>query len=238
MGDQFDVLELATRGGSSHERAIAAIAALTDSPPADAERLALRSCDRQLLELYRERYGPELRAVSACPGCGAMIELQFAVDDLLHALAEPVRGELSLTSGEYELELRLPTVADVTRARSDGELERAAATLAAACVSACLRDGLEVSPDAVPAAVLEEAQRRLERFDLAGEPLELNCLDCTTRWNAVLDVPALVLAELDAEGRRLLADVHLLARSYGWSESEIAALPPARRRRYVEMVIG
>jgi hypothetical protein len=238
MGDQFDVLELATREGSSHERAIAAIAALTDAPPADAERLALRSCDGQLLELYRERYGPELRAVSACPECGAVLELQFAVDDLLDAAPEPVRGELTLTSGEYELELRLPTVADVTRARSAGELERAAATLAEACLSACLRDGLEVSPDAVPPALLDEAQRRLQRFDLAGEPLELNCLDCATQWNAVLDVPALVLAELDAEGRRLLADVHLLARAYGWSEGDVVALPPARRRRYVEMVLG
>ena len=239
MDDQFDVLELANREfGSLHERAIAAIAALSGSAPVDAERLALSGCDGQLLELYRERYGPELRAVSACPKCGAVLELQFAVDDLLHAIAEPVDGDLSLTSGEYELELRLPTVADVARARSAGALERAAATLVAACVSACLRGGIEVSLDAVPPTVLDEAQRRLERFDLAAEPLELDCPDCATKWNAALDVPTLVLAELDAEGRRLLADVHVLACAYGWSEREIAALPPARRRRYVEMVLG
>src|ERR1700722_7064024 len=113
---------------------------------------ATGNCSSSTASATAPRCGPG----RACPGCGAMIELQFAVDDLLHALAEPVRGELSLTSGEYELELRLPTVGDVTRARSAGELERAAATLAAACVSACLRDGLEVSPDAVPAAVLDE----------------------------------------------------------------------------------
>jgi uncharacterized protein (UPF0212 family) len=239
MDDQFDVLELANREfGSPHERAIAAIAALTGSPAIDAERLALRRCDGQLLELHRERYGPELRAVSACPACGAVLELQFAVEDLLEALAEPRPGELSLTSGAYELELRLPTVADLARAQRAGDVQRAAAMLAAACVSTCRLDGIEVSSDAVPAAVLDEAQRRLQRFDLAGEPLELTCPDCATRWSTALEVATLVLAELDVEGRRLLADVHALARAYGWSEREIAALPPARRRRYVEMVVG
>lgn len=239
MDDQFDVLELANKEfGSPHERAIGAIAALTGSPPVDGERLALRTCDRQLLELFRERYGPELRAASACPECGAVLELRFAVQDLLEALAQPAPGELSLTSGGYELELRLPTVSDLARARSAGDLERATAMLAAACISACTLNGVQVSPDAVAPAALDEAQRRLERFDLAGEPLEFSCPDCAAQWSSALDVPTLVLAELDAEGRRLLADVHVLARAYGWSEREIAALPPARRQRYVEMVLA
>jgi hypothetical protein len=57
------------------------------------------------------------------------------------------------------------------------------------------------------------------------------------RPSAALDIPALVLAELEAEGQRLLGDIHVLARAYGWSEAEVVALPPARRRRYVEMVL-
>jgi hypothetical protein len=36
--------------------------------------------------------------------------------------------------------------------------------------------------------------------------------------------------------RSLLAEVHSLARAYGWTESEILALSPQRRSTYLEMV--
>jgi hypothetical protein len=238
MGNQFDVLELATGDGSPHERAITAITALSGAAPAGPDRWPLRSCDAGLLELYRERYGPELRAVSACPACGSLLELNLIIEDLLGALPEPDGDALSMTAEGYELELRLPTVADLVAAQRAGDVGEAAVLLAAACVTSCRRDGAVVSTDNIPANVLDDAQRRLERFDLASEPLELGCPDCATEWSAALDIPALVLAELEAEGQRLLGDIHVLARAYGWSEAEVVALPPARRRRYVEMVLG
>ena len=41
---------------------------------------------------------------------------------------------------------------------------------------------------------------------------------------------------MEGRAKRLLMDVHLLARAYGWSEAEVLALSPARRRFYLEMV--
>ena len=35
---------------------------------------------------------------------------------------------------------------------------------------------------------------------------------------------------------RMLLDIHALARAYGWSESDILALPPRRRQAYLELV--
>ena len=42
--------------------------------------------------------------------------------------------------------------------------------------------------------------------------------------------------ELEAQAKRLLRSVHVLASAYGWSESEILALSEARRDAYVELV--
>ena len=176
--------------------------------------------------------------MSACPECGSLLELKLIIEDLLGALPEPDGDALSMTAEGYELELRLPTVADLVAAQRAGDVGCAAVILAAACVTSCRRDGAAVSTDSIPSSVLDDAQQRLERFDLTSEPLELGCPDCATEWSAALDIPTLVLAELEAEGQRLLGDIHVLARAYGWSEPEVVALPPARRRRYVEMVLG
>ena len=50
------------------------------------------------------------------------------------------------------------------------------------------------------------------------------------------DIAGFFWAELDAWARRLLREIHTLARFYGWSEAEILALSPLRRRCYLEMV--
>lgn len=238
MSEQLDLLALATRGGTPHERAVAAVAALTDHSPSEAEGWPLPVYDAQLLTLYRQRYGQRLRAVSPCPECDGLLELNFAVDDLLAALAAPSPDELTLDVDGYELTLRLPAIADLVRAQRGGDLERAQREITAGCVCACVHGGVAVGPADLPAAVMERVEQQLGRFDLGAEAIELTCPDCATRWSATLDVTTLVLAELDAETHRLLTDVHILARAYGWSEAEIAALPPRRRRRYVEMVLG
>jgi hypothetical protein len=40
---------------------------------------------------------------------------------------------------------------------------------------------------------------------------------------------------METYARRLLYDVHALASAYGWSEDEVLAVSPARRRCYLEM---
>jgi hypothetical protein len=52
----------------------------------------------------------------------------------------------------------------------------------------------------------------------------------------VLDPVDLVWREFAALARRLEDEVHVLASAYGWTESEILALPDSRRRRYVDRI--
>ena len=64
------------------------------------------------------------------------------------------------------------------------------------------------------------------------------CPACTFTWSEPFDIVTFFWAEIDAWARRLLADVHVLASSYGWSERDILALSPVRRQYYLEMVNG
>lgn len=72
----------------------------------------------------------------------------------------------------------------------------------------------------------------------AGPPLALNCPACGHRWSEPLDVAALIKADTEAAATRLLQEVHLLATAYHWSERDILALPPARRRFYLACQTG
>jgi hypothetical protein len=65
---------------------------------------------------------------------------------------------------------------------------------------------------------------------------DVRCEVCGLSGTPQLDAGQLLWDEVDACARTLLAEVHLLAGAYGWSESEILALSPERRASYVSMV--
>ncbi|MEU9785099.1 hypothetical protein AB0H92_29750, partial [Streptomyces phaeochromogenes] len=108
--------------------------------------------------------------------------------------------------------------------------------LLARCVVSAVRDGVDVPADALP----ETVQRRLAEEAQKADPgadvtLNVNCPECGAATRAELDIASYLWTELDAWARDVLLDVHLLATAYGWSEPEILALSPLRRRYYLEL---
>ena len=83
-------------------------------------------------------------------------------------------------------------------------------------------------------------QRRIAEAVEAADPgadltLDVACPECGGATRAELDIASYLWTELDAWARDVLLDVHLLATAYGWSEPEILALSPTRRRYYLEL---
>ena len=187
----------------------------------DAVR-ALTAGDREalLLELRRLSFGERLECVLTCPdpACGEAMELELRAGDLLLAPYAEARPE-------YEAEgvrFRLPTGAD----------------LEAAAVAA--RDGVEAGMRLV-----------LERCVLAGEPgehidalmaeldpqadieLELVCPACDHAFAVAFDSGDFLAREVGRDSGSLLREIHLLGLHYHWPESELMAMTPSRRRRYL-----
>lgn len=87
----------------------------------------------------------------------------------------------------------------------------------------------------LPAADLATVLRRFSDEGPAFEPaLPWNCTACGTPARFWFDP----LAWIAAETRSLLADIHTLARAYGWTEATILALPRGRRRAYLALIGG
>ncbi|MER8157839.1 hypothetical protein [Streptomyces sp. NPDC094472] len=263
------------------------------------ELLSLPVGEREadLYALRRALFGERMQIRAECGACGEAMEFDLDARDLGVRPRER-DGPLRVEEGEWTVEFRLPTVADLEAAAhavaeagrpaaggaggratsgaagratsgaggpGDGLLgadegvgepvgaeggEAAEASTAAArarrallarCLVSVHRAGLPVPADRLPVAELPEpVQRKLaeaaERADPAADvTLNVACPECGETTRAELDIASYLWAELDHWARDLLLDVHLLATAYGWSEPQILALSPLRRRYYLEL---
>jgi hypothetical protein len=234
----LDAWELG-QGQGPTVRALALLAAA--SPQTAWEELGalpLGERDRRLLELREGTLGRAIESVARCPGCGEPLELTLDTRDLLAgpAVVETVE-ESELIRDGLALRFRLPNSFDLLAAERCAGVEEARRLLAERCVVEARRESMPV-----PAADLAEEDvaalaAALAEADPGAELLlELRCPACERGWWELLDVAAFVWAEVEVQARRLLREVHVLARAYGWREADVLALTPRRRRLYLEMV--
>ena len=92
---------------------------------------------------------------------------------------------------------------------------------------------------AAAAALVDALDAQMRRLDPQAEiELKLDCAECRHHWVARFDIAHFLWREVEVEAARLLGEVHQLARAYGWSEPEVLALSPTRRRAYLAMLSG
>lgn len=233
---ETDLLALWERGLRRHpiDRALLLSAwARPDLPPDRLADLPLGALNRALLRLRVAWFGPQIQAYLDCVGCGARLDLALDAEALLADTASdeaaPERPPQLALDG---LRFRVPSSRDLAAVVAEPSPEAAAQSLLAQCCVEGL-DGRETDLRDLLTAVEEG----LERLDPAASiELAVHCEVCGRRSLADLDIGTLLWEEIEARARALLAEVHRLARAYGWSESEILALPPQRRAAYLEMV--
>ncbi|MFD7964622.1 hypothetical protein ACFV5J_27875 [Streptomyces zaomyceticus] len=233
------------QNASPNGRALA-LAAAVDGGIGSAE-LADRPVGRVtalLLRLRTALAGPEMYAVVTCPDCGQAVEFQAATGPLLALEDKVVDSPPPLLHGGHEVTWRSPSYGDllaVAEQPGAADPDRGAALLLDRCV---LRVRHEEGTAPVTAADLPETVREaLSEAMSTADPLadvlvDLRCPDCGSEFTAGFDAAAFVWAEVEARARHLLLDIDALARSYGWSESDVLALSEPRRAAYLRIVTG
>ncbi|SOD63440.1 hypothetical protein SAMN06297387_110172 [Streptomyces zhaozhouensis] len=196
--------------------------------------------ERDLYALRAALFGATMRVVTECGACGEVVE--FDLDALqLSTPPQPSRAPARVAHDGWELEYRVPTVADLGAvADTAADAAEARRLLAARCVTAAWRDGeprpVEELPEPLPEPLVRRLAEAAERADPGADlTLKITCPECGATTPAALDIASHLWTELDSWARDLLLDVHLLALAYGWSESSILALSPLRRRYYLEL---
>jgi hypothetical protein len=217
--------------------------------------------DRQLLRLREQLFGPTVEATTRCPKCGNELELTFTARDLESTVVatlsdEPDPGTAGVppavndtgavvtsrrdacdprkvVSGEYEIDYRLPTTADLLEI-ANGPRQSLTALLDR-CVVVRHPNGPVQATD-LPAAVIEKLSHSMAEADPYAEiQIAMDCAGCSHRWSMVFDVVSYLWGEIEDWAERLLRDVHSLASAYGWSERDIVGMSALRRRLYLEL---
>lgn len=202
------------------------------APDLDLEALAdhpLGQRNAALLGLRRALFGDALVACVDCPACREKLEFSVSASALL-TQAGPSHAQVEVEG----LAFRVPTTRDLAGVARDLDAGRAARTLLRGLLATPTDLNEQTALALVPkvAAALEVADPCLDFV------LEQHCPACGHHWPAPFDVASFVWDELETRARRLLDEVHVLARAYGWAEQEILSLTDARRSAYLERVLA
>ena len=202
--------------------------------PETLARLTIGERNRRLLQLRTSMFGAQLSGVTACTACGERLDIDFASE---HLLAGGVPSDsVGFRNGDRSLRLRFPDSHDLRAASRCANVAGAAALLLERCI-VDMGIGEAPSKGPIPEELLAEAAQRLADADpLADMRLALVCPACSRTTVAPFDVPAFLWTEIEAWAAHTLADVHVLAGAYGWTEGEILRLSDVRRQQYLQMV--
>ncbi len=226
----------AARGARPVRRTELLLAAAGLDPAGDP---ALGVVDARLLDFREGAFGPRIDVVVDCPSCRQQLEVAFDVADLRAEGPEAEPVEMLADDGDVRVRFRSPTLADLRAITVAVDLEAARRLLVERCVVDARRGGRRIDAASLPDDLLTRISEAMADADRQADlRLGLRCPECGHAWDSPFDVASFLWIEIDTRARRLMADVHTLARAYGWTEAEILALPPARRQAYLELVLG
>jgi hypothetical protein len=203
------------------DRALSLLEAFTGRRRDELAALPLHHRDALLMACRQSLRGRAFEGMVTCPACGCAMDAKVVL---------PAASGFGESRGRVEVGGR----AVAFRVPDSRDLAAAALTPGAsgrALLARCVDDPAVLDDDAMAAAV-DAAIAAL--CDATEHELLLACAECDQRFAVPVDVAGFLWHDVGEQVERLLDDVDLLARCYGWSEAEVLALPARRRARYVE----
>jgi hypothetical protein len=167
-------------------------------------------------------------SLAARCGCGESFEFACPLLSLPGGTSDDSPLQVRLDD-ERTLRVRRPTGEDLRRWREAQPLSRT--------------DALRVMLGSLVLAgpVLPGDEEAVSASIAAIDPLvdfgvSCNCPACGAQNEVAIDLEVMALERLALRQTALLHEVHRFAASYGWTESEVLAVPPSRRARYLTLI--
>lgn len=197
--------------------------------------LSIGQRDALLFGVRELIFGPEMSAYTVCPECGVQLEFTVNTEDLFRNNTAAGFDGMSVKLEGHEIRFRLPDSADLAEIVNSGRKETGKELLKR-CIVEMVPDNTETMNALTGERISELGEMMATSDPLSEVKIALNCTDCGAGFTEVLDILAFLWQELSGQARGILNQVHLLARYYGWRESDILAMKPWRRQYYLDMI--
>ncbi|AFZ12025.1 hypothetical protein Cri9333_1116 [Crinalium epipsammum PCC 9333] len=235
------ILQIWEIGQSQHpiDRALTLLTfACPDRTAQELASLSIGQRDAYLLTLREMTFGSKINGFAECPQCSEQLEFAMNVGDIrIVELVEPQAQQYSLVAEEFELQFRLPNSWDLAAIVGYQDVGAANLQLIERCLLQVSRDGVAVNYSELSASAIAQLASQMLECDPQAEILfDLNCPACNHSWQVLFDIVVFFWKELSVEAKRLLREVHQLARFYGWRETDILSMSAMRRQFYLDMV--
>ena len=181
-----------------------------------------------LLRLVAATEGCDDIPLTARCSCGESFEFAVPLLALPGGAADESPLHLRLDD-ERTLTMRRPTGEDLRRWRDARPASRTEALRA-------MLDSLVVAGGVAPGDEVLVSASISAMDPLVDFAVSCHCPACGAPNEVAIDLEVLALERLARRQAALLNEVHRFASSYGWTESEVLAVPPVRRAHYLRLI--
>lgn len=222
------------------ERSLYLLSALYNTDVETVGRLSIGERDARLLSFRQWIFGPKLMNVSQCPNCKTSIEWETDIRDILLQSVKTGATEKTLHMEEdgYQVDFRLPNSFDIMEAMNNKQSGSHSAKLLSGCILHIHHENPEKTGELPPQLLAKMEELMSDADPQADITMVLNCPDCHNSWNSAFDILNYLWLEIDNWAKKMLREVAVLARAFGWSESEILGLSYNRRKMYLDLISG
>jgi hypothetical protein len=237
-GRLLEAWERASSAGDSGRASALLSTACPETSPEHWDTVGIPDVVLQLVRLRQASFGSGLTAYLPCPKCGAQLELDIDLDQIVRQL-EALSNEATAdwTSGDDHFSMRMVSRLDLAAASVQADSADARWSLLERCTQV---NGRPASDGNGVAALRASEALALETFTRLHQGAEITfriaCVNCGHSEETDLDMARFLWTEVRQRVGKLFRDVHELASAYGWPEETILNMPAQRRERYLEMI--
>jgi len=205
----------------------------------DIGLLSIGERDARLLQLREWLFGYHLMNMTNCPKCKEPVEWETNTKDL-HLQQLPAGffvKSFTLEKDGYSINFRLPNTHDINNAMADPAYRAEPKKILSDCIVEISKKGKKYKHEQLPDEVLDALSLRMEEEDPQADiRMKVKCPSCSHQWDARFDIAGFLWAEIHNWAQRIMQEVYLLARSFGWSEKDILSMSARRRQLYLQMI--